>query len=145
MNTQASSTAANAAGLLYVGIDVAKDKLDLARDEAGPVQTFTNDPRGIAQVIELFNAVKPAMIVIEATGGLERRCSTPCWKRSCPPHWSIPVACDTLPKDSASCPKPIVSMPVSCADSGNWQHRVSRKNAAKTRRNSKPWWSADDS
>jgi len=73
MNTQASSTAANAVDLLYVGIDVAQDKLDLARDDAGPVQTFTNDPAGIAQVIELFNAAKPAVIVVEATGGLERR------------------------------------------------------------------------
>ena len=45
---------------------------ELAQDDAGPVQIFTNDPAGIAQVIELFKAAKPAMIVIEATGGFDR-------------------------------------------------------------------------
>jgi transposase len=63
---------------LYVGIDVAKQKLDLARASsdddpaAVPVDTFVNDPAGIAAVVRLLAAAKPAMIVVESTGGLER-------------------------------------------------------------------------
>ena len=57
---------------LCVGIDVAKDKLDLARSDADAVQTFSNDAAGIADIVKLLLAAKPAMIVIESTGGLER-------------------------------------------------------------------------
>ena len=57
---------------LVVGIDVAKDKLDLARSDADAVEAFANSPDGIAQVLRLLLAAKPAVIVIESTGGLER-------------------------------------------------------------------------
>ncbi len=57
---------------VYVGIDVAQDKLDLARTDADAVQTFANDPAGVAAVVHLLSPVKPAVIVVEATGGLER-------------------------------------------------------------------------
>ena len=59
-------------GALCVGIDVAKDKLDLARSDGDRVQTFANDPAGIARVVQSLAATPPAMIVIESTGGLER-------------------------------------------------------------------------
>jgi transposase len=58
---------------VYVGIDVAQDELDLARDDDDrPVPPFTNDPAGIAAVVALLAPVRPALIVVEATGGLER-------------------------------------------------------------------------
>jgi transposase len=59
---------------LYVGIDVSKDKLDLARSDADAVGSFPNDPAGIARVVGLMKAAGPAlaMVVVEATGGLER-------------------------------------------------------------------------
>jgi transposase len=57
---------------LYIGIDVAKDTLDLARHHADAVQRFANDAAGIAQITQLLLADKPAGIVIESTGGLER-------------------------------------------------------------------------
>jgi transposase len=60
------------AAAVYVGIDVAKDKLDLARSDAAAVATFANDPAGIAAVVTLLVAAKPALVVVEATGGLER-------------------------------------------------------------------------
>lgn len=56
----------------YVGIDVAHDKLDLARTDADAVRTFVNDPAGVAAVVGLLSSIKPAVIVVEATGGLER-------------------------------------------------------------------------
>ena len=59
---------------LFVGIDVAKDKLDLARSDAKDkgLLVFANDPQGIAQILQQLTAASPARIVIESTGGLER-------------------------------------------------------------------------
>lgn len=56
----------------FVGIDVAKQKLDLARSDADAVQTFVNDPAGIARLIDTLRDKSVSLIVIEATGGLER-------------------------------------------------------------------------
>jgi len=56
---------------LLIGIDVAKDKLDVARSDASQVATFTNDPAGIRQLLKALADDKPALIVIEATGGYE--------------------------------------------------------------------------
>jgi transposase len=59
-------------GSLFVGIDVAKDKLDLARSDGDPVLTVANDPRGIDQIVQSFAARGPTRVVVESTGGLER-------------------------------------------------------------------------
>jgi transposase len=58
---------------LFVGIDVAKDKLDLARSDSEQLLTVANDPDGIRQIVELLASASPATIVVEATGGLERK------------------------------------------------------------------------
>ena len=57
---------------LFVGIDVAKDKLDLARSDTGELLAFANDEPGIARVVELLRTTRPTCIVVESTGGLER-------------------------------------------------------------------------
>jgi transposase len=57
---------------LYVGIDVAKQNLDLARSDTKAVERFDNDKAGIAKIIDMMIQAKPVMIVIESTGGLER-------------------------------------------------------------------------
>ena len=59
---------------LYVGIDVSKGRLDLARSDVDRVGGFVNDAAGIAAIVELLRAAGPALaaIVIESTGGLER-------------------------------------------------------------------------
>jgi transposase len=59
---------------VFVGVDVAKDTLDLARAGREPVSTFANDPAGVAAVVALLAAARPAVavVVVEATGGLER-------------------------------------------------------------------------
>ena len=61
-------------GRYFVGIDVSKDKLDLARtDSPGRVRTFANDDAGIRAVIDsLRTPAAPAVVVVEATGGIER-------------------------------------------------------------------------
>lgn len=60
------------ANTVFVGIDVAKDKLDLARSDSDQVQTLANDPADIANIVKLMGTTPIAMIVVEATGGLER-------------------------------------------------------------------------
>jgi transposase len=56
----------------FVGIDVAKAKLDLARSDANKISTFNNDTAGIRQIVDSLRSVPPKMIVVESTGGLER-------------------------------------------------------------------------
>lgn len=58
--------------LLFVGIDVAKDKLDLARSDTGELITVDNDHKGIADIVQGLAAARPTRIVVESTGGLER-------------------------------------------------------------------------
>lgn len=71
--TDLSPTSGAAAGQpVFVGIDVSKDKLDLARSGTDAVETFTNDAAGIARVVALLAPLKPAAVVVESTGGLER-------------------------------------------------------------------------
>ena len=60
------------ASAVFVGIDVAKDKLDLARSDNRQLLTVSNDEKGIGQIIKLLRDVAPACIVVEATGGFER-------------------------------------------------------------------------
>ena len=65
-------TVSSAAPAVFVGIDVSKDKLDIAGTDSPVVTTLSNDASGIASLIASMRALAPAVIVIEATGGLER-------------------------------------------------------------------------
>ena len=56
----------------FVGIDVAKAKLDLGRSDTDKILTVANDPQGISQIVQSLRSATPRMIVIESTGGLER-------------------------------------------------------------------------
>jgi transposase len=63
---------------VFVGVDVAKAKLDLARSDSGELLTLSNDLQGIEQMVQSLKprggASSPsvACIVVESTGGLER-------------------------------------------------------------------------
>ena len=57
---------------VFVGIDVAKDKLDLARSDSAKILTVSNTPAGICQIVAALESVPVATIVVEATGGLEQ-------------------------------------------------------------------------
>jgi transposase len=56
----------------FVGIDVAKAKLDLARSDTGQLLTVNNDSDGIRQIVDSLRSPSPTRIVIESTGGLEQ-------------------------------------------------------------------------
>jgi transposase len=55
---------------VYVGIDVAKDRLDV-HSRPGGAFSVTRDGEGIADLVERMKALSPALIVLEATGGFE--------------------------------------------------------------------------
>lgn len=55
----------------YVGIDVSKERLDVATHPSPQSWSVANDPKGIAQLVEQLTALQPSLIVVEATGGLE--------------------------------------------------------------------------
>jgi transposase len=56
----------------FVGIDVAKAQLDIALRPSGERWTVPNDAGGVVTLVERFQALHPTLIVLEATGGLER-------------------------------------------------------------------------
>jgi transposase len=57
---------------VFVGIDVSKRQLDLAVHAADTVWSTTNDSAGVAALVSRLHPLAPALIVLEATGGLER-------------------------------------------------------------------------
>jgi len=71
--------------ITYVGIDVAKDKLDIAikltekgqaaspATQAHEAWTSPNRDENVAEIVERLRAAKPHRIAIEATGGYEKR------------------------------------------------------------------------
>jgi transposase len=54
-----------------VGIDVAKARLDVAVRPSGAAWHVPNDEAGLAALVERLTALAPALVVLEATGGLE--------------------------------------------------------------------------
>lgn len=56
---------------MYVGIDVAKDRLDVHVRPSGEVFAVARDGQGLAQLASRLEALEPKLIVLEATGGFE--------------------------------------------------------------------------
>ncbi len=54
-----------------VGVDVAKSTLDVAVSDSGETRQFANDDEGISQAARYIDSLKPARVIIEATGSLE--------------------------------------------------------------------------
>lgn len=63
--------ATSSSSQVFVGIDVAKHKLDMARSDGDGVVTFNNDAADIARIVLALRGAGVKLIVVEATGGLE--------------------------------------------------------------------------
>jgi len=83
-------TTPNATDCIFAGIDVAKLKLDLALTGIQQVATFTNDSAGFTQLVELLLKAPPKLIVVEATGGLERPLLDALLEANLPVHLANP-------------------------------------------------------
>ena len=57
----------------FVGIDVSKHSLDVHLRPSGESSTFGHDDENVAALVERLTAPGPALVVLEATGGLEVR------------------------------------------------------------------------
>lgn len=56
---------------LFVGIDVAKDHLDVHVHPTGEARVYQSTPEGVASLIHLLKGKRAKLIVVEATGGYE--------------------------------------------------------------------------
>jgi transposase len=56
---------------IYVGIDVSKDRLDVAVRPSGESFAVSRDGAGIEALIERLKLLSPKLVAIEATGGFE--------------------------------------------------------------------------
>lgn len=57
----------------FVGIDVSKNTLDVCIDPVAETLHVAHDDQGIEEICRRLVAVSPALVVLEATGGLEVR------------------------------------------------------------------------
>jgi len=58
-------------GETYVGIDIAKAEMDMAVHGTDRQWCFSNDDAGISQAVACLKELSPALVVLEATGGIE--------------------------------------------------------------------------
>ena len=56
---------------VFVGIDVSKEKLDVAVRPSGELMRFSNDEDGISVMVDFIKPFSPILVVLEATGGME--------------------------------------------------------------------------
>jgi transposase len=57
----------------FVGIDIAKHKYEVAFEAKGAITSFNYDGKGFQQLLDRLRKLGRCLIVLEATGGLERR------------------------------------------------------------------------
>lgn len=55
-----------------IGIDVSKDKIDVAVRPSGESMVFANTDDGLSLMVEFVRSTDPVLVVLEATGGFER-------------------------------------------------------------------------
>jgi len=55
----------------HVGVDVSKERLDMAESPTGEIRSFSNQDADIGEATIWLRQVDPAIIVMEATGGME--------------------------------------------------------------------------
>ena len=59
--------------LIFVGIDVSKAQLDVEFRPTGEKESVANDKVGIKALVKRLAKLQPTLIVLEATGGYERK------------------------------------------------------------------------
>jgi transposase len=57
--------------MVYVGIDVSKDRLDVHVHPSGEAYAVVRDGKGLADLVERIKTLGPERVAVEATGGFE--------------------------------------------------------------------------
>lgn len=65
---------------VVVGIDVAKDKLDVAVGSGGAVWQVSNDEAGHKELVTKLGKSSPCLVIMEASGGYEARVAAVLWE-----------------------------------------------------------------
>ena len=55
---------------VYAGIDVAKDRLDMALRPSGTIWSVAYDAAGVQELVSELQSLEPSVVVLESTGGL---------------------------------------------------------------------------
>ena len=63
------------ASSIFIGIDVSKERLDIGSYPSGECQSMAHDEASIEGLVAQWRELRPRLIVLEATGGFERRLS----------------------------------------------------------------------
>jgi len=87
----------------FVGIDISKDSLDLCIEPGEEVLHLACDDKGITQAVLRLAKVAPALIVMEATGGLEMRLASELAAKGLPVASSIRGRRAISPKRRGNC------------------------------------------
>jgi transposase len=66
-------------GEVYVGIDVSKAELVMAVRPSGERAQLANNASGIKQLVARLRELQPRLVVVEATGGLQRQVVAALW------------------------------------------------------------------
>jgi transposase len=56
----------------FIGIDVAKDRLDICVRPSGETFAVARDDEGLARLVERLLALAPVLVALEATGDTRR-------------------------------------------------------------------------
>ena len=56
---------------IYIGIDVAKDRVDVAIRPGGDTWSADYNERGMSELVSCLRTAEPTAVLLEATGGLE--------------------------------------------------------------------------
>ena len=96
--------------MVYIGIDVSKDHLDVAERPKGDVSRIANDDGDINKLVSELKALKPQLIVMEATGGYEMPLAGALASGGLPVSVVNPRQ-GTSPGPPGSSPRPTLSMP----------------------------------
>ncbi len=57
---------------VFIGVDVSKNKLDVAEAHSSEFKSFDNTEEGQSKMKDFIGSKKPTLIVLEATGGFEK-------------------------------------------------------------------------
>jgi transposase len=69
---------------VYVGIDVSKAELVVAVRPSGERMTLGNDRAGHQRLVARLGELEPQLVVVEATGGLQRQVVAALWAAKIP-------------------------------------------------------------
>jgi transposase len=95
---------------ITVGIDVSKDRLDVAVRPSGEVFVVARNAAGLEELVERLCSLGPHLVALEATGGFETVAAAALAAAGLPVVIVNPAP---SPRRLASAPRPTRSMPAS--------------------------------